>query len=157
MKNRKRTTSVLLLLCIVIWGTIGWRVFNNLNDSPVPVAQVAKSVMEIKKDSISLLLNYRDPFLGDYLMEDSSRAEVVQEVVYVNPEPDLGFEQEVTPDFQFKGTIRIGKTSQAIVTRQDENILLNVRDKIGEFVVLDISENILTVSRTGKKYQLSIE
>lgn len=157
MKNRKSTTSVLLLLCIVVWGTIGWKVFSNLNDSPVLVAQIAKPVMAIRKDSIRLLLNYRDPFLGDYLMEDSSRTEVVQEAAYVNPEPNLGFEQETPPDFQYKGTIRIGKTSQAIVARQDENILLNVRDKIGEFVVLNISEEILTVSRAGKKYQLSIE
>ena len=157
MKHRKSSIFILLFLCIAIWGTIGWKVFYKLSDSPIVGTQVSKRATAAKKDSLCLLLNYRDPFLGDYLTEGSPTTEIEQEADYENPEHNLVFEQEIVPDFQYKGTIRIGKASQAIVACQDESILLNVRDKIGEFVVLSITEETLTVSRAGKKYQLSIE
>ena len=69
----------------------------------------------------------------------------------------MGYEEDIVPNFQYKGTIRIGKVSQAIVAYQDESILLSVLDKIDEFVVLQISEKALTVSRAGKKHQLNLE
>lgn len=157
MKNKKSTIILLLVLCIAIWGTIGWKVVYRLNDSPVIVAQVVKNIKVMKNDSVCLLLNYRDPFLDDYLIEDNPTTEIVKEATYENSEYNLEVIQETVPDFQYKGTIRIGKVSQAIVVRQDESILLNVRDKIGEFTVSNIAEEVLTVSRAGKQYQLSIE
>lgn len=157
MKYRKSTISVLLFLCFAVWGTIGWKVYNNLKDPPVPVSRVSKPVMPEKKDSINLLLNYQDPFLGDFLIEDEPTTEVVQEPNFETLEQQMGYREEIIPNFQYKGIIRIGKVSQAIVAHQDENILLSVQDKIGEFVVLKITEEALTVSRAGKKYELNLE
>lgn len=157
MKYRKSTVAVLLFLCFLVWGTIGWKVYNNLKGSPVPVLQATKPVIVEKKDSIKLLLNYRDPFLGDFLMDDESYSEMVKEPNLETIEQQMGYAEEITPNFQYKGIIRIGKVSQAIVAHQDESILLSVQDKIDEFVVLKISETVLTVSRAGKKYQLNLE
>jgi Tfp pilus assembly protein PilP len=157
MKYRKSTVSILLFLCFIVWGTIGWKVYSNLKDSSLPVLQVAKPVIAEKKDSVYFLLNYRDPFLGDFLMEDEVSTEAPQEQNFETPEQQMGYEEDIIPNFQYKGTMRIGKVSQAIVAHQDESILLSVQDKIGEFVVLQISEKVLTVSRAGKKYQLNLE
>lgn len=157
MKYRKSTVSILLFLCFVVWGTIGWKVYSDLKDSSLPVLQVTKPVIAEKKDSVYLLLNYRDPFLGDFLMEDEVSTEVLQDQNFETPEQQMGYEEDIIPNFQYKGTMRIGKVSQAIVAHQDESILLSVQDKIGEFVVLQISEKVLTVSRAGKKYQLNLE
>lgn len=157
MKYNKSTIFILLFLCIVIWATISWKVFYNLRDSPVPVTQVPKLTKVVNDDSVRLLLDYRDPFLGDYLIEDNSKVGMQEEDAFESPEYSMAFEQEILPDFQYKGSIRIGKVSQAIVSRQDEIILLNAGNKIGEFTVLNIAEEALTVSRKGKKYQLNIE
>ena len=157
MKYRKSTVSILLFLCIVVWGTIGWKVYSNMKDSPLPILQVAKPVIAEKKDSVYLLLNYRDPFLGDFLIKDEVSTEALQEQNFETPAQQMGYEEDIVPNFQYKGTIRIGKVSQAIVAYQDESILLSVLDKIDEFVVLQISEKALTVRRAGKKHQLNLE
>lgn len=157
MKLRKGSTFVLLLLCVIVWGTIGWKVYCNLDNPAIPVVRSSKTAIVVKKDSIGLLLNYRDPFLGDYLVVDSAITEIVQEESNGYSEQNMGIVQEVLPDFQYKGNIRIGESLQAIVIRQNENILLNAHDKIGEFKVLGITEGVLTVSRAGTKYQLNIQ
>lgn len=157
MKLRKDSTFVLLLLCVIVWGTIGWKVYCNLNNPTIPVVKSSKTAIVVKKDSISLLLSYRDPFLGDYLVADSASTEIVHQESTGYSEQNMGMTQEVLPDFQYKGNIRIGETLEAIVIRKNENILLNVHDKIGEFKVLSITESVLTVSRAGTKYQLNIQ
>lgn len=64
MKNKK-TTYLLLVLSIVVWGAAGWKVYNAFHTQP-EVPTVKKETKTVLKDSISLLLNYRDPFLGKY-------------------------------------------------------------------------------------------
>lgn len=158
MKYKKSTISVLLFLCFVVWGTIGWKVYSNMKDLPVSVRQVTKPLItEKKKDSACLLLNYRDPFLGDFSIEDEPSTNVMQEPNFETPEQQKNYGEEIVPNIHYKGSIRIGKVLQAIVAHQDKSILLSVQEKIGDFVVLRITEEVLTVSREGKKYQLSLE
>lgn len=157
MKNKKSTVIVLLFLCTIVWGIIGWRVYHSLTDIPVNASPPSKPVMTIKKDSTYLLLNYRDPFLDDYIEEETAISPDLSEIDSNNTDDHYISEKETMPDFQYKGIIRIGKVSQAIVAYKDENSLLKTGDKIDDFVVTGITEDILTVSRAGKKYQLNIE
>lgn len=65
-KNAK--TYVLLGLVLIIWGIIGYKVVKTLSpdEEPLlvsePVSFEAKPL--VKKDTFTLLANYRDPFLG---------------------------------------------------------------------------------------------
>lgn len=158
MKNKKVTISVLLFLCAVIWGIIAWKVYSALEDSSPSVILTTKQVIVTNQDSIRLLLNYRDPFLDEYAAQERANPEVqeeesVPEALSYNPP----FEEESQPNFQYKGIIRIGKSTQAIIFRQNESVLLKAKDKIGEFTILKITEEHLTVRRKGKEYQLNKE
>lgn len=156
MKTKKSTVAILLSLCIIVWGIIAWKVYRNLTDIPVTAPRTSRPV-PVKKDSIHLLLNYRDPFLDDYIEEESPTPENAQEATSDGTENNRAKREEITPDFQYKGVIRMGKISQAIVVNNGETVLLKVREKVGEFMVTGMTEECLTVSRKGKKYQLNIE
>lgn len=157
MKNKKVITSILLFLCVVIWGTIGWKVYSAFQDDDTVVPQpTKKNDIAEKKDTLHLLLNYRDPFLGDYLNDEVKeeknidqtipRKEIYEEPVIDNP-----------PDFLYKGIIRFGKNTRAMVQWNGKSLMLGPKDKIGEFIIVQIKEEQLTVSRKNKKYELSIQ
>lgn len=66
---KKQTKTYLLLgFVLIIWGVIGFKVVGVLSSDPQP-EPVSVSVTDlpkhiVKKDTFSLLANYRDPFLG---------------------------------------------------------------------------------------------
>lgn len=67
MKNRK-TTYFLLPLALLVWGLIAYKIIAHLNstDSGMPqtTTKTAGDGDIAPRDTFSLLLNYRDPFLG---------------------------------------------------------------------------------------------
>ncbi len=155
--KKKATTYLLLILCVVVWGTIGWKVYAALQENtPIPVPPVKVAVAP-KKDTISLLLNYRDPFLGGYpkhkaTVEKTVTEPAVHREVYAAPP-----QEEIVPDFQYKGVIRFGKMTQAIVNRNGESLMLKANETVGEFSVVQITDSKLVVSRKNKKYELSVQ
>ena len=55
-------------LVLIIWGIIGFKVVNTLSPEPQPTV-VSEQISlapkpKVKKDTFSLMANYRDPFLG---------------------------------------------------------------------------------------------
>lgn len=65
-KNVK--TYLLLGVVLIIWGFIGFKVFKTISKKPeIPVVQPSTRVRQKtlkKKDTFTLMANYRDPFLG---------------------------------------------------------------------------------------------
>ena len=59
---------MLLGLVLIVWGIIGFKVVGALSPKPEPVVvsePVFKATQPVKKkDTFSLMANYRDPFLG---------------------------------------------------------------------------------------------
>nr|WP_298793792.1 hypothetical protein [uncultured Allomuricauda sp.] len=66
--NKNTKTYILLGAVLLIWGIIGFKVFSAM--SPEPEAPVLadnvnfKPKEQVKKDTFSILADYRDPFLG---------------------------------------------------------------------------------------------
>lgn len=157
MKNKKPVTLILLFLCVIIWGTIGWKVYSAFQENDVVIVQpTKKNATAEKKDTLHLLLNYRDPFLGEY--SDSAMKEE-DDTIYpvalegVEDEPAI----EISPDFRYKGIIRLGKNTQAMVQWNGKSLMFKTKDKVGEFTITQITEEKLIVSRKNKKYELPIQ
>jgi len=158
VKSNKPTTYVLLLLSIGIWCTVAYRIYVAFkDDEPSVVQPVTKPLKRMEKDTVALLLNYKDPFLGEdpppkeKVKKQQTKAIPAKRPVVAAPSPPP---VEIIPDFQYKGVIRLGKNAQAIVNRKGENIVLKPKEKIGEFLVTEITDEKLIVTRKGKKYDL---
>lgn len=155
MKSKK-TTWLLLILSVVIWGTAGWKVYKAFDtQTEQPVARKITEVVE--KDSISLLLNYRDPFLGNY-----SNATALSDPQPVKKSPVASVVKPpqsppAAPDIQFKGTLNVGKAYMAIIQKNNETLTVKTGDKVGDFKITGISESQITLSKDGKKYEISVQ
>ena len=150
----KRTTYLLLIFSILIWTTVGWKIYQAFNaNTEQPIAK--KIVENLKKDSVVLLLNYKDPFLGGY--NASAQAEprpAKKRIISTNIKPQQKI--PTTPEFQFKGTLNIGKLQMAIVQRNNETLTLKKGEILNGFKLTSINENMIILSKNGKKYDLSI-
>lgn len=155
MKAKRSSILILLLLCIVVWGMIGWKVYVGLQEPPITLP-LRKKNGKVEKKEIGLLLNYRDPFLDNSgkAVEASGKSE---KVIQYSIKSDRIYREEVLPDFQYKGIIRMGKSFQAIVSREGEDVLLKCGDRINEFIVRNIMEESIVVECKGKRHKIHIE
>ena len=156
MKNKK-ITYLLIVLTVAIWGTIGWKVYQALRKDDIPVIS-GNNIPLPKQDNStpSLLLNYRDPFLGGY-------SEPVREVrvnnnpqSVVNRQPIIE-EPEISPNFRYKGVIRVGAEIQAMVSVNGETLLFKANDQVGQFVISNILDDKLVVRMNKKEYTIPLQ
>ena len=73
MKNKK-TAYIMVPIVLAIWGMIGWKVYaamkgNDEKLSSVILEEKVKTTGAEIPDTISLIANYRDPFLGKMFVE----------------------------------------------------------------------------------------
>lgn len=159
MKNKKITTYLLLAASVVIWGAIAWRLVKVFKKDET-VVQNTQSRSEVRKpDSVTLLLNYEDPFLKDTRGKTSPKEEV-SEINQENPEPDfLSQEPEVVqgPAFKFKGLLKAGEKSYGLLDLGGETIMVSPREKIGDFYIVSITSDKLIVRRQGLDMELFAE
>ena len=85
-KNNRTSTIILVVAAIAVWCVVGYRVFRWIWPKETPVAVSSKPVRaDDGQGKDSLLLNYKDPFLGDIKTPSSdntaSAAGPVQEPV----------------------------------------------------------------------------
>ena len=83
-KNNK--TYLLLAVVIGIWGFIGFRLLNVVNPGPIKNAQIVSNETYVPKqlkarDTFSLALNYRDPFLGAVIAPKKAKKIVAKKEV----------------------------------------------------------------------------
>jgi Tfp pilus assembly protein PilP len=157
MRTKKFAIPVLLTLSIVIWGTIAWKVYAAMHEESHEMP-VAPSVLKSAKPAApTLLLNYKDPFLGDYRSVPQPADE--KPARQNRPSARLPAEQtpEVMPDFTYKGFIRMGKEVKAMVERDGKSLQLKVGDRIGLFGIERIEPYQLTVTYQRRKYELSVQ
>ncbi|MDR0961935.1 MAG: hypothetical protein LBM62_05180 [Mediterranea sp.] len=157
MKTKKFTVPLLLILSIVIWGTIAWKVYAAMHEPSDAIPVIAATPKPVKPEEPKLLLNYKDPFLGDY--PPASQANEEKPVQKVSPVVRHTTEpiREVAPDFTYKGFMRMGKEVKALVELDGKSIQLKVGDQLGVFKIQLIEPHKLTVLHQSRKYELSVQ
>ena len=157
MNKNKTSTYILLILSAIIWGTIAWKVYASMNEIPVVTSHPTQSNKKEQKDTLKLLLNYKDPFSGEYNVRVQKTKPVVTPEKKKNTKSaTIETYSEEIPDFQYTGIMKIRKERQAIVSRNGESITLKQKDKIGNFTIEEITESQLIVKSKSKKYYLPL-
>lgn len=166
MKRKKMMTSALLVLCAIIWGTIAWKVYSAMNKETPVELQAASAKAKPQPRQTALLLNYRDPFLGDYKTRPSQRNEVPDSVkssakkkhqLSQKQPPEAKQIEEMPPNIQYKGIIRMGTNTKAIVCCNGQTQMLKCNDPINKYVIKSITDKTLIISCKNKKHTILLQ
>lgn len=138
-------TGFLLVTVILIWGIIILKVVRGSRpvEKPLVENRIKEPVQNALEDSLQL--NYRDPFLGEFVRAKEVKKSSQPQVKVVRKEP----EQPPVPDFTFKGLIGNGVEQRAMVLKNGSLHILGLGEMIGEFKVIGISPELMTV-QNGK-------
>ncbi|ULB34946.1 MULTISPECIES: hypothetical protein [Proteiniphilum] len=159
MKNKKITTSLLLMASIIIWGSIARRVSKAIRKEDAPIEKSQPRTFVNKPDSAVLLLNYDDPFLkkpSRNLLQTGEEPKVDQDNQATNflpAEPDV----VQGPAFKFKGILKAGKITYGLLDFEGETMMARTREKIGDFYIVHITADKLVVRRQGLDMELFAE
>ncbi len=128
MKNNKITQYLLLILVIVLWAMIFYRIFFKEEDGlPLKLSNDKTMVEEeVFKDTFSLNLNYKDPFLKYSYTENNEtlEQEVTVKRVESKPIPILVKEVEkevVWPSIKYGGLIKNSNTGKQVIVLSFNN------------------------------------
>lgn len=145
-------TGALLVAVVLIWGVIILKVVRGSRPAEKPLVEnrIKEPVMNASKDSLQL--NYRDPFLGEFIRIKEVKKSSQPQVKVVRKEP----EQPPVPDFTFKGLIGNGVEQRAIVLKNGNLHMLGLGEMIGEFKVIGISPELMTVQNGKHKIEVKV-
>lgn len=155
MKNKK-ITYLLLIVSIVLWGFIGWKVYSTFNFTQPEIPIAKKETLIIEKDSISLLLNYRDPFLGKY-----NSSIIVKDTILANKKQiavsSLQKTEPIAPQVQFKGVMSVGKVLMAILKKDSRVVSIKIGEEIDGYKLIKMDDNKIILSKGRNKYEIPIK
>ena len=145
-------TGALLVTVILIWGIIILKVVRGSRpvEEPLVENRIKEPVKNASKDSLQL--NYRDPFLGEFVRIKEDKKSSQSKVKVVRREP----EQPPVPDFTFKGLIGNGTEQRAMVMKNGSLHILGLGEMIGEFKVIGISPELMTVQNGKHKVEVKV-
>ena len=139
MRNKK-TLYILLPAVVLIWGLVFYKIFSGINKTPEntfkqPIKKNTNAANE-KNDTIQLIANYRDPFLGAPAMK-SKKITDVNQLMKNNP-----FLVGIInwPDIKYGGIINNKNKNKTIVLMSINNrsYLVSKGDTLKEIKVKDI-------------------
>lgn len=145
MERKKVMTGFLLIAAVLIWSVIIIKVVRGGRQDVMPIVEnlPETSVDKVQKDS--LRLDYRDPFIGEFVRTEPDKKPVPHQVMPVRKEP----EQPPVPDFTFKGLIGNVSGQRAMILKNGSLHILGPGDMIGDFKVTGIFPEYVIV-RSGR-------
>jgi hypothetical protein len=154
MKNKK-LTYFLILIVLVVWGLIIYRVFASVggDDDPVPVASIKVNKVpyndySIPKDTTKLLLNYRDPF-GLVKFKDTVTAVIKIDTKTIQSKPVPPFNWGF---IHYAGYIRNSSSKKliALVSINGKNEMLSEGDTKDQVKLIKNLRDSIKISFNGK-------
>lgn len=145
--QKKSTTYFLVSVVLVIWGIVSYKLFANIPDEDnivVKLEKVKTYDFENKRDTFSIVANYRDPFLGTLprirkVRSNKHRFEVPKKV------------ELIWPDIKYKGAI-IPKKGKALflVDIDNRGYLLKKNEEKNDIKLLKGNKEYIIVKYKGK-------
>ena len=152
MERKKIMTGFLLVTVILIWGIIILKVVRGSRrvEEPLVENRIKEPVKNASKDSLQL--NYRDPFLGEFVRIKEVKKSSQSQAKVIRKEPEL----PPVPDFTFKGLIGNGEEQRAMVLKTGTLHILGLGEMICEFKVIGISPELMTVQNGKHKVEVKV-
>jgi len=155
--EQKNTKYLLALTLVAIWGLLGFRVFNKMNPPKLQFVDngiVADEVKILEKDSLSLLVNYPDPFLTGKLeskvpinVAAIPRKTFPTAAVKVAPKKK---QKIVFPKLSYKGNVKLKNGRNAALVNIEGQIMnLGLGEKYESISLVQIYEDSIQINFNG--------
>jgi hypothetical protein len=139
MKSKKLVYG-LLILVLLIWGIIAYRIVSALKKDKPAVMPANKAHALIKSDTetkdFEIVANYRDPFLGQLVKKETGKV-----ISTVKPAPKkIPVSTLVWPQIKFGGIIRNQQSKQplALVTINGKEKIMKEKETVFEITLSKI-------------------
>lgn len=166
MKNKKATYT-LIVLVVIIWGLIGFRIYNHIHDKDgeetelyIPIDTTA---IKLDMDAITeLKLNYRDPFLkynpsvirrSEATKQGSNRRSDIRRRIGVLNNNGPAEKKVTWPDIIFSGLILNDKTNEelGLIEVDKESFLIRKGDIKKDIIINEIYADSILVTYQDKQ------
>ncbi|QMU65039.1 MAG: hypothetical protein GKR88_12580 [Flavobacteriaceae bacterium] len=149
--NKKNKTYILLIAVAAVWGTIGYRIYSNMNPvSPAiqPVQNIGfKKIKPKQVDRIEIQPDYRDPFLGKiYKKKTPTRKKTPVKV-----KPAVVF-----PPIQFIGLIE-GTTVSYIIEVNGHQEIFKIEQTFQQVTLKKAKDKNITIVYQGALKTISLK
>ena len=148
MMKKKKTLYIMLPLVALVWGVVFYQLYTYFFSEPTYATQEVQQTVnidEIKKDTFSIVANYRDPFLGKKIKSNkgnvknnkanSSRIKMSKSI------------EKPWPVVTYKGMIKNNNSNRrvGIVIVGGKERLVKEGDIIDEVKIVKIEKEIIKV------------
>lgn len=151
MERKKIMTMVLLVAVALIWGTVILKVVRGTRPAGNPASENPPEAPVARQMKDSLRLDYRDPFIGEFVRERQAERRALPQNRRARKEP----EAPPVPDFTFKGMIGNGDGTKAMILKNGNLHMLGVGEIFGGFKVIGISPELVTVQ--SGRHQIEVK
>lgn len=140
----------MLPIVLLVWGIVFYQLYLYFFSTPTYVTKKAEMVVnvdEIKKDTFSIVANYRDPFLGENIRltqpkTSSNKKQKTQKKI--QPKPI----DKPWPSIEYKGMIKNNNSEKrvGIVSINSKEYLVKEGEILNEVKFMVISKELIQVS-----------
>lgn len=173
--NKKIKLYLLILINILAWGYVGITIYNALQGDDDFVldygnTSIKNIVTDKKNDSITLSLNYADPFLKhntNFKSSGQNKANnsIASEKTPINSKkPEINLSAKKTEEqekknleIKYLGMLKNSDkgTITAMVNVSGKSLLVKNKEKFGEYTIIDISTNSITLKKGKEKMTIT--
>tara|TARA_B100000780_G_C21125721_1_gene456733 strand:+ start:3515 stop:3973 length:459 start_codon:yes stop_codon:yes gene_type:complete len=149
--NKNTKTSVLLMVVVIVWGTIGYQLYLNYQPSQGETLAATKMhfvpKQHIIKNTYSITANYRDPFTGKKYKKPVVKKPTIKKQL---PKPEIIF-----PRILFMGMIEGAKKTYIISINNTQEVF-QLNDTFLNITLVAANEKSITIryQNSTKNYTL---
>lgn len=154
MKNKKKT-YILLVIVLIIWGLLIYKFFSfaskDVTSENLEIALSVKALAITKRDTFSIDVNYRDPFLGKMYMADKSAVSLKRKVKIKEP--------VVWPSVVYKGVVSDTKDKKKVfmIIISGHTYLMKEKETEQEVTLKKGDRESIDIKYKGENYNILIQ
>lgn len=153
MEMKKILTGVLTVVAIMIWSIVILKVFHKNDPVRMRIGDNMQETAEIRVRKDTLRLDYRDPFVGEFVrMKHEEKSGLQAQTKYA----EKNLEQLPKVDFIFKGLICNGSGRKAMILKNGNLHILGSGETIGEFKVMDVFSEYVIVQNGKHEIKVTV-
>ncbi len=151
MQQKKKIIYILLPIVILVWGFVFYQLYGYFFSKPDYTKTEEKTIInidEIKKDTFSIVADYRDPFLSNNMVQTGINLVVNKTNGSSKTKKNTSLTVLKWPLIQFKGMIKNNNSEKrvAIVIVDGKEQIVKEGTTLNELKVIKIEKETITVS-----------